>query len=68
MSNKVLFSEWLKAQQERQDHIGGAARKWLAQPGLDRRGRVNAARLTRQAGIDANIANDVIQAYKTATA
>lgn len=63
MANKALFSEWFKAQQERKDVVGAAAVVWFRQHGLDRRGRVNAERLTRQAGISPESAKAVIEAY-----
>lgn len=67
MATKILFSEWFQKQQERTCDVGAAAKLWYKQPGLDRRGRVNAARLARLSGISEHTASKVMAEYKAAT-
>lgn len=66
MSDKKLFSAWFRDQMTRTDAVGLAAHKWFQQHGIDRRGRVNAARLQNQGGIEAGTAKAVIAEYASA--
>jgi hypothetical protein len=62
----MLFSEWFRQQQTRQDDVGAAARAWNALPSLDRRGRVNAERLVRTLGTPGVIAAQAIREHQEA--
>ena len=64
----MKFSEWFRNQVQRQDDVGIAANKWNLVTPVQRKGRINAARLVRVAGIPEHTAIKVIQEFASVAA
>lgn len=61
----MLFSEWFRAQQNHPE-FGPHATAWNALPAAQRKGRINADRLTRLANVPAEVSAKIVAAHKEA--